>query len=167
MHRQRESTRVNREALEDPVQAKAFDEAFEKSMQDMTLTGTNCNLYSSMQTALQAAAKTLPTITNQKPPTRFISQATQDLVAERRSKCQSAEDMNTAHKKRQIKSEYRKAIGRSRLGDYRAHVARQIDQVVDAAENRDDKGFWRASYRIAGKGKATTRTQPPADSDES
>ena len=167
VHRQRESTRVNREALEDPVQANAFDGAFEKSMQDMTLTGTNCNLYSSMQTALQAAAKTLPTITNQKPPTRFISQATQDLVAERRRKCQSAEDTNTAHKKRQIKSEYRKAIGRSRLGDYRAHVARQIDQVVDAAENRDDKGFWRASYRIAGKGKATTRAQPPADSDES
>ena len=42
-----------------------------------------------------------------------------------------------------------------------------IDQVVDAAENRDDKGFWGASYRIAGKGKATTRAQPPADSDES
>ena len=55
-------------------------------------------------------------------------------------------------------------LSRQARKDWRDHVTRQIDAVVEADARSDSKAWWAPTHRIAGKPKRPNSTSPAADS---
>ena len=105
-----------------------------------------------IQSSVQEAAKTLPTVKPPQKNTRTNSQATINLVAERRRRCQSAaatagKGGKITSEVRAVEAEFHKAIAHSARKDQRDHVETLIDAVVDADDRNNSKDWWKAVHR--------------------
>ena len=74
--------------------------------------------------------------------------------------------MQNASRGKESQKLFRPLLSRQARKDWRDHVTRQIDAVVEADAKSDSKAWWNAVHRIAGKSKRFNTTAPTADSME-
>ena len=118
-------------------------------------------LFGRIQSSLRKAGTALPRNKNPKLFRRKISQEALDIIKLRRRQVQGC---RTQSEVRRVKNLFRPLLSRQARKDWRDHVTRQIDAVVEADARSDSKAWWQSIHRIAGKSKRFNATAPAADS---
>ena len=118
-------------------------------------------LFGRIQSSLRKAGTALPRNKNPKLFRREVSQEALDIIKLRRSQVQGC---RTQTEVRRVKNLFRPLLSRQARKDWRDHVTRQIDAVVEADARSDSKAWWQSIHRIAGKSKRFNATAPAADS---
>ena len=160
-HKKKDSNQVNRDALKDDAIKAKFVKAYQDAAGPPS-SPSSCR-FERMQTAMKTASAVLPKPSPKPRVERGTSQATLDLVQQRRRKCQA---LGTTDRTglRAVKADFHKLVARSARKDQREHIERLIAQVVEADERQDSREWWRAVHRISGKSRRFNNTMPEADS---
>jgi len=118
-------------------------------------------MFNRMQSSLKKAGTALPRDKKPKLFGREVSQEALDIIQLRRSQVQGC---RTRAEVRKVKNLFRPLLSRQARKDWRDHVTRQIDAVVEADARSDSKAWWTAVHRIAGKSRCFNSTAPATDS---
>ena len=118
-HKQTDSGRFNREALQDDGVKAKFLAAYQNAAGPERPPGDG--RFRRLQTALTTAAAVLPKSKPKPRIERGSSLVTLELVQQRRRKCQALETTDRAGL-RAVKAEYHKLVARSARKDQREHV---------------------------------------------
>ena len=117
-------------------------------------------LSSKLQSSLKKAGTALPRDEKPKLFRREVSQEALDITQLRRSQVQGC---RTQAKRRKVKNLFRPLLSRQARKDWRDHVERQIDAVVEADARSDSKAGWQSTHRTSGKSRRFNPTAPTAD----
>jgi hypothetical protein len=158
-HKKKDSHQVDRDALQDDTIRLKFLQVCEA----VAGPRRSHDRYARLQTALKAAAKVLPKPQPRPMIERGTSRETQELVQQRRRKCQALAATDRAGL-RAVKAVFHKLVARSCRKDQRDHIGRLIALVVEADESGDSREWWKAVHRISGKSRRSNNTMPEADS---
>ena len=118
-------------------------------------------MFNRMQSSLKKAGTALPRDKEPKLVGREVSQEALDIIQLRRSQVQGC---RARAEVRRVKNLFRPLLSRQARKDWRDHVTRQVDAVVEADAKSDPKAWWSAVHRIAGKSRRFNSTAPTADS---
>ena len=118
-------------------------------------------LFNRLQSSLKKAGDKLPVSKKKKRIHRGVSEEALDIIETRRRQVQGCK---TRAEVRVVKNFFRPLLSRQARKDWRNHVEKQIDAVVEADARSDSKAWWQAIHRISGRSSRFNMTQPSADS---